>query len=157
MNFPVTEVTMTDMNDRGEWRNVETGSGDRTDVIDDGTDPYQGAYDEKEPRNADARTQPGSLDERHRAGIPTGDLPVGVIVGVAIAVIFAGFGFGFFILYRRRRAITEIASGERHVTAAGTIIGSGGPAPGKTVDDPTVPQKPGPTPEDLNRKAEAPW
>ncbi|CAE7223854.1 unnamed protein product [Symbiodinium sp. KB8] len=95
-------------------------SGDRTDVIDDRTDPYQGAYDEKEPRN----------NWQTIGGIPTGDLPVGVIVGVAIAVIFAGFGFGFFILYRRRRAITEIASGERHVTAAGTIIGSGGPAPG---------------------------
>lgn len=147
MNFPVSEVTMTNMNDRGEWSNVETGSGDRTDVIDDRTDPYQGAYDEKEPRN----------NWQTIGGIPTGDLPVGVIVGVAIAVIFAGFGFGFFILYRRRRAITEIASGERHVTAAGTIIGSGGPAPGKTVDDPTVPQKPGPTQEDLNQKAEAPW
>ena len=31
------------------------------------------------PSEADARTQPGSLDERHRAGIPTGDLPVGVV------------------------------------------------------------------------------
>eukprot|EP00913_Durusdinium_trenchii_P029738 g27870.t1 len=83
----------------------------------------QGAYNRKEPR------------VQTIGGIPTGDLPIGVIIGVAVAVLVFGFGVGFCMFYRRKRMITSINGGERVVTAAGTIIGSGTANPGKKVED----------------------
>eukprot|EP00434_Breviolum_minutum_P004481 symbB.v1.2.003952.t1/scaffold212.1/size265043/10 len=81
---------------------------------------------------------------------------MGVIVGIAVAVLLFGFAVGFCIFYRRKKAITELGGNERVVTAAGTIIGSGA-NPGKKVEDDGVPATANNSPEELARKAQDAW
>eukprot|EP00435_Cladocopium_sp_Y103_P030036 s5274_g7.t1 len=106
-------------------RPSETDSeSDSADYVDSRNDPYEGAYNRREP---------GGLQTI--GGIPTGGLPVGVVIGIAVALLIFGFGVGFCIFYRRKKAITEIGGNDRVVTAAGTIIGSGAANPKKVEDD----------------------
>jgi len=145
MNFPVSSVSLERLANDGIWNDMLKNDGDTADYVSNANDPYEDAY---------RRREPGGVQTI--GGIPTGGLPMGVIVGIAVAVLLFGFAVGFCIFYRRKKAITELGGNERVVTAAGTIIGSGA-NPGKKVEDDGVPATANNSPEELARKAQDAW
>eukprot|EP00930_Biecheleria_cincta_P055073 TRINITY_DN41442_c0_g1_i1.p1 TRINITY_DN41442_c0_g1~~TRINITY_DN41442_c0_g1_i1.p1 ORF type:complete len:723 (-),score=121.71 TRINITY_DN41442_c0_g1_i1:37-2169(-) len=129
-NFLVTSVSLqSSKSGEGAWKDLSEKATVITDSLDNDDDPYQSAYDKAQPKS-------GGKGFATIAGVPVDDVPVAVIVGIAVTVVILGCMFFLWVRYRRKKAITEYRDGETIETASGQIIGSVGiPEEGKKVDE----------------------
>lgn len=130
-NFRVTAVSLrSSTSGEGAWKDLSEGATVITDSLDNDHDPYQSAYDKSEPKSGGNGKGFATI-----AGVPVDDVPVPLIIGIAVTVLILGFLFFLWVRCRRKKAITEYQDGETIESASGQVIGSVGvPEEGKKMD-----------------------